>query len=170
MYYFQCNLCHAVFEVDGHEEEIRQLVFDHVFWSNGYPCINTCGGKLRHLTDKEKEESQYHPECKLTPKAFFRALCGLGKPSEIGCTPEVIRAFLLSSKIVDVAVGLSNSNRVILRRLDLDNGTSLHVASSAHDGAVIYKVTRSCDERSQDTRNIGEETKNRTLQNGLNDK
>lgn len=150
---YACDQCLTVVRVHGPPEDVRRLILDHSLWKDGRPCVHSsCDAKLYELTAEESEVAVNATTpgvirvLNLTAQEFFSAMCGYGLPDELGTSPEVVKALLLSSKIMDVSVGESPSGRTVVYRLDLENGTSLHLASSSH-GPSVFKVTRRSDVR-----------------------
>lgn len=145
MHVYGCDNCLTVVRVYGDPDVTRKLIVEHDLWKDGLPCFQDgCASNLRRLTDGEAQAVVGHglvQTLSLTVEEFFAALCGYGIPEEISPEPEVVQALLLSARVDKVAVSTSPTGRTLLSRMDLDNGTCLHLASSAF-GPAIYKVTR----------------------------
>lgn len=148
---YACDRCLTVVRVHGDPASIRRLIVRHTLWKDGLPCVNShCQEKMYELSNEEARaiSSVTTPGVvnllNLTVGEFFRALCGYGLPDEIKAEPEVVKAMLLSSRVVDASVSMSASGKTLLEQLDLENGTSLHLASSSR-GPVVFKVTRRHD-------------------------
>ena len=149
---FGCDTCATVVKVYGELQTIKDLILSHPRWNGRWPCIRYgCSDEMGLLSKgltsdlKTATSAGIVTEHILNPEEFFRALCGYGVPEEIGCEPEVVRALLLSASISDIGMRRSKSNRTIVDRIDLDNGTSLHLASSPA-GPAVFKITRRRDE------------------------
>ena len=153
MRYYACNSCLVLVKVHGDPDLIQRLIVRHSLWKDGLPCVQDgCLDRMHHLTEAESKVAKWSSEhdvlrvLSLSAEEFFRALCGYGLPDEIGAEPEIVQALLLSSKITGVSLFRSPLGRSVLERLDLENGTCLHLASSRH-GPVVFKVTRRRDEQ-----------------------
>ena len=150
-HYYACDSCFLVVRVAGDPEEWQRLIVDHSLWRDGLPCFrDACEDKLYRIDMADvpavinATKHSVFSTLDLTVEEFFRALCGYGLPEEVGRGPEVARALLLSSRVSDVSVRKSPSGKTILDRLDLEDGTRLHLASSSH-GPVVFKMTRRPD-------------------------
>lgn len=151
MKYYACDRCLTIVRVHGDPVEIQRLIVRHTLWREGLPCVNShCQEKMYELSEVEARaiSSVTTPGVvnllTLTVGEFFRALCGYGLPDEIKAEPEVVKALLLSSKVINASVHTSASGKTLLEKLDLENGTCLHLASSSR-GPVVFKVTRRRD-------------------------
>lgn len=148
MYCFACDACLMAVIVVGDPDDIRRLITHHPMWKDGLPCVREgCLEKMYQLDvlpDMLRSQANVLEQVELTPEELFRAMGGFGLPEEIGFAPEMVRALLLSSKVVGMSADKVVSGRVILDRLDLEDGTSLHLASS-RQGPVVFKVTRRRD-------------------------
>lgn len=152
MWYYTCASCGTFIRVTGDVEEHQRLLIIHPMWEHGRKCFSEgCGGLIVGPIDTNVPEirndiKSLKKGCRrfldLDPQQLFRALCGGGTPEEVEVRVEVVRAFLLSSKIIKViAHEMMGDHRVIMDRLYLDNGTILHFAGTGA-GALIYKVTK----------------------------
>lgn len=172
-HYYACDSCLLVVRVTGDPESWQRLIIDHSLWRDGLPCFcDGCDDKFYKIEPHEvpavvnAASHSVFRTLDLTVGEFFRALCGYGLPEEIGRGPEVARALLLSSKVSDVSVRKSPSGKAILDRLDLEDGTRLHLASSSH-GPVIFKMTRRPDGRaSSDLGVLQQDTEDGVIRRG----
>ena len=141
MWHYGCATCLTVVRVIGDVEEYQRLIVGHPQWHAGRPCfIEGCHGKMSGCLPDAAAHA--HRFMELTPEQFFRALCGGGTPAEVDVREEQVRELFLSSKTVSVDLHtMMGDHRVILDRLHLDNGTTLHFAGTGA-GALIYKVTK----------------------------
>lgn len=170
-HYYACDSCLSVIRVTGDPEAWQRLIVDHTLWQDGLPCFyDGCGDKLYKIGSEEipavvnAASHNVFRTLDLTVEEFFRALCGYGLPEEVGRGPEVARALLLSSRVSDVSVRKSPSGKAILDRLDLEDGTRLHLASSSH-GPVVFKMTRRPDvEAGDDLGVLQQDTEDRVIQ------
>lgn len=148
MKFYGCDKCMTIVRVHGDPDSIQRLIVEHSLWKDGMPCVRSdCDAMMGGVTNPVAESALrqgWVNSLNLTAEEFFQALCGFGLPEEIGSDPEVVRALLLSAKVSDVSVHASSSGKTVLDRVDLDNGTSLHLAPSSR-GAVVFKVTRRRD-------------------------
>lgn len=151
MKYYACDNCLLLIRVHGDPDIVQRLILEHSLWKDGLPCVSEgCGEKLKLLTKEEGRLSSKASDSglirvvDLTAEEFFNALCGYGMPDELGAQPEVVKALLLSAKVLDVEAAMAPSGRTILSKLSLDNGTCVHLASSSY-GPAVLKVTRRRD-------------------------
>ena len=149
MWYYVCLTCGTVVVISGSVEDHDRLFVRHQNWKKGCPCITFgCQGSLDRTLDIAWCVNQASRILRLSPQEFFRALCGGGTPEEVLCSPEVVRAFLLSSRIVKVDLRQEmGSDRTFIDRIYLENETVLHLGGAA--GAMVYKVTKNAKERDQ---------------------
>lgn len=148
MRYLGCNSCLTVINLYGDPLEMEKLIFSNRLWAEGWPCVTDgCPGPMETLPQKlvdgipnavQQGLMKMH---QLTAQELFQAFLGYGLPDELGTEPEVVSALLLSSSIVSLRTRRSPSGRTVLDRIDLENGLSVHLASSGH-GPTVIKVTR----------------------------
>ena len=154
MKYYACDRCLTAVKVHGDPDSIQKLIVQHVRWKDGLPCVRTgCSSTMYAFENASSGHLGMMTVLCLTAEEFFSALCGYGLPDEIGSEPEVVQALLLSSKVIGAAVGKSLSGRAILSKLELENGTCLHLAS-ARQGPTVYKVTRKRHDQKDDDLSI----------------
>ena len=146
--YFGCDSCLQIIKLQGDQELINKLILHHVRWLKGWPCVTcNCKGPMTRVDGETLEQLKQESTQRLlsvitlNPEEFFRALCGLGLPDELGCEPEIVKSLLLSNKIVDVGIFPLGTKRTVLTQMYLDNGLCIHLASSPA-GPVVFKVTR----------------------------
>ena len=146
MILFGCDSCLTVVRfVD--DPQVCQSFLEHSIWEGGYPCVRQCGAKMTRIPGGEWETwKSSHDEgilklYELSMAELFRAMSGFGLPDELQVEPEYVKALLLSNPITDLLLQRSDSGRTVIKRLDLKNGLSIHLASSPR-GATVYKITR----------------------------
>lgn len=78
---------------------------------------------------------------------LYQASAGLGFESERDCSPDTIKEFITGARIVaSEVIETGDPKKSVLLSLTLDNGKTIHLASST-TGAVIYKITMSNNDR-----------------------
>jgi len=160
---YGCRQCLSVVMIRGSLTRHKELILDHEMFKDGWPCVR-CSSKMYSLDQEDivcTADIKFSVKYELTVDEFFMALCGFGLPDELGCEPEIVRAVLLSAKIIDVATNVSCSGRTVISKIALDNGLSLHLAGSPY-GATVYKITRAHNDR-VDSSGVQEGSKNGIL-------
>ena len=128
---YTCDVCLAKYLVDG---ELPRPVKK----KTRCPTIS-CEGmvKISASTNMKVKGATV-----LTAKQFYLAILGRGLPEETKCGPKIVKKSLLGSKIVDVHLETcADKNRSLLLSLTTEEGSVIHVGSSAN-GAVVYRITR----------------------------
>lgn len=77
----------------------------------------------------------------LTPEEYFRALHGLGLPTERECSLEIVQHLLLSSSVVGLRATEASRGQTLLTGIILENGLTLHLWSGVR-GPIVYKITQ----------------------------
>lgn len=78
----------------------------------------------------------------LSVREAFMAFAGAGLPSEQECSATAVRALLEGAQISKAHTRhISGSNRCCLDRIELQDGTIIHIGASAL-GASVYRVQR----------------------------
>lgn len=140
-----CKACAAVYRIDtGSVDpvEAQSLVgMRSDWWPNRYPCV-LCGGMAEMADSIDPAALAAMAKYDLTPQEAFAAFNGLGLPDEQDCGPAAVKEVLQSSGVKDVVVEqLRGSNRSILRRIVMEDGRTLHLASGAM-GALVYRISK----------------------------
>lgn len=78
---------------------------------------------------------------RFTADELWSASNGFGLPDEIAIEPEIVEAMLLAHRVVEVKLRQSVTGRVVIEKLKLNKGITLHLVASG-DGAAILKITR----------------------------
>lgn len=129
-----CTACNLAYHLGGSQEEIVQL---RLHSKDSYECITPlCNGRM--VWTSSLPEGCLVQDIPVS--AFFRATMGFGWAKGAVASLERAKELLTTEKIVEV-VGESTGRpeRVILRKLVLENGTQLHFDSSSK-GACLYYI------------------------------
>ena len=132
---FACQRCGNAWQVGGDPEEIRHILS----MVHCPPCITPlCLGRLEKVPSVPfGYRSQEVPIAN-----FYRAVNGFGSPSGESATVGEFSRLIRTKKVVEVkAEPVGQPERVILRRLVLDDGTRLHFESSSR-GACCYYIEK----------------------------
>lgn len=127
---FACQTCHRTYQVGGNLEEIQALLTEE-----NYPCITPlCAGRLSRVMGIAST-------CFEVPfPSFYRAINGFGLSTGHAASLARFVALLKTKKIVSIdAEPTGQPERVILRKLVLDDGTRLHFETSSK-GACCYFI------------------------------
>jgi hypothetical protein len=130
-----CTQCRKVIQIGGDPREIKGLLGNE----DSFACVTPlCGGRMRKL--REGISIQGFETLEMPVQTFFRGINGFGTGTGAAASLARARELLLNEKIVEV-VGESagEPERVILRRLVLHNGTTLHFDTSSK-GACLYYI------------------------------
>jgi hypothetical protein len=140
-----CSQCSTAVRVTGEHEELRHLLGDQneEWYPDRYPCPKTgCSGRAEFMESIDPVALLSLALHDLTPQEAYAAFHGLGLPEERDCGPTAVRAALLQSPIKNVDVRLiKGSNRSVLYKLELEDGTILFLGSSSF-GATVYRMTK----------------------------
>jgi hypothetical protein len=132
-----CRPCHAVFRVTdaGQSELFVEIVAEGL-------CCPRCAGQVVSVKYKDIDDAvlNYFSIIDLLTEEFFRAQKGLGLPDERECDLETVQRLLTPSLVHVVGRDIPNTGRAVIDRLELEDGTVLHLGASAH-GAVVYRIT-----------------------------
>lgn len=113
------------------------------YYPDRYPCFHCGPGTYAEMTSAADPHALRELEWyDVTPQEALAAMHGLGLPSERDCGPTAVETVLLSSAVKKVGVRpIRNSHRSIIDYLELEDGTRVHIGSSAY-GAVVYKISK----------------------------
>lgn len=116
-------------------------LFDDI--KNDLQCLH-CGGKARWQSEAVIDDASktLFGITTLTVEEYYRAMMGLGVPDEQECHKEVLET-LLQDQPVRRVIGhnIPNTTRCVVERLELWDGSVVHLGASAH-GATVYRITR----------------------------
>lgn len=137
MRFYGCAVCSTSYQVGGVDPgEMESLL--SVLESEGGPRCPTplCRGRLRrttgHLQGFESKEIPF--------TTFYRSVHGFGSPDGEAATLEKFSRLLKTKRVVEIhAQPIGQPERVILKRLVLDDGTRLHFDASSR-GACCYYI------------------------------
>jgi hypothetical protein len=130
--------CSAILRVAGFDgDEVNLLIGRESEWfPDKYPCP-TCGERMAVHTKCPEADPKF---IDLSPQEAYSAFCGAGLPSEQECSASRVRELLITQRITDVRVRhIRGTNRCTLDQIILENGLTLHMASSTH-GASVYRI------------------------------
>lgn len=130
--------CDFVARVHGPDvEEVDHLIGPGSQWyPDKYPCP-LCGERCAISTRCLEEKPN---TVDLTPQEAFIAFSGAGLPGEAECSSTRVEKLLTEHPIMRVHTRhIRGTNRCTLDRLELDDGSILHLGSSVH-GACVYRV------------------------------
>jgi hypothetical protein len=134
--FYACIACKTSYQVVGSIEEMKNLW--SIIEAGGVPSCPTplCQGKLMRVQGHVKEFHQRE----IPLPTFFRGIHGFGSPDGEAASVKKFRELMTSGKIVEVhAEPVGQPERVILKRIVLEDGTRLHFDSSAR-GACCYYI------------------------------
>lgn len=136
MRFYACIACKTSYQVVGGIEEVKHLW--SVVEAGGVPSCPTplCQGRLMRVKNHVREFEQKE----IPLPTFFRGIHGFGSPEGEAASVQKFRELITSGKIVEVhAEPIGQPERVILKRLILEDGTRMHFDSSAR-GACCYYI------------------------------
>lgn len=140
-----CTECNTAVRVSGDHEEVNHLFgeLNTDWYPNNYPCPNTdCTEKAKLLDSVDSAALKMLDVYDLTVHEAYAALHGLGLPEERDCGPSAVREQLLNNKVVEVDARLiKGSNRSVVYKLIMENGTVLFLGSSPY-GATVYRIAK----------------------------
>jgi hypothetical protein len=140
---YGCVTCKTVYRVGSVELEELESVWSAVEPSHPSCPTPLCRGKLQRVrkaaTSAQLMEAGY--EMKEIPfHAFYRAVHGFGGPKGEAASLDKFTHLIKTKKIVGVSAHpVGQPERVILKRLILEDGTILHFDTSAR-GACCYYI------------------------------
>ena len=129
---YGCNTCHQTYQVGGDVQEIQNLLTE-----DNYPCITAgCPGRLSVVG-----LHYYSRSCQETPlSTFYRAIYGFGSAKGEAASLARFVRLLKTKRIVSIdAEPVGQPERVIVRKLVLEDGTRLHFEASSK-GACCYYI------------------------------
>ena len=140
MRFFACPVCHHLYQVSGPIEELKSLLNEET----AFPCItNFCEGRMHHA--RGPVEGFRRVEVPLS--SFFRAINGFGLSSGAPASAKKFMDIVTKKKIVDAVVEpVGQPERVILRKLIVEDGTRFHFDTSARGACCFFieEVGPSC--------------------------
>jgi len=133
--YTECDFVAQISGLD--EEEAEYLIGPKSDWyPDRYPCPK-CGERCACFIKLAEGDRVTHV---LTAKEAFIAFSGAGMPGEQECSASRVEKLLTEHPITKVHTRhIRGTNRCTLDRLELADGTVLHLGSSTH-GACVYRV------------------------------
>lgn len=149
-----CLPCRVGFRVKGEPIEVGTLLGpSSSLWPDGFTCPH-CMKPAQGYLELDLSEAVYGllKIRDLTPvEAYATLTAGVGLPEDRDCRKEVIEQLVLEVPIRRVAgKDVPGTNRFNIDYMELWDGTRLYFGASGH-GAIIYRVTRSRDERGAST-------------------
>lgn len=140
-----CRECGMAVRVSGEHDEVQSLLGEQntEWYPDLYPCPRAgCTSKAELMESVEPSALQTLSLHDLSPQEAYAAFHGLGLPEERDCGPTAVKTALLGSRIKNVDVRLiKGSNRSVLYKIELEDGTSLYLGSSSF-GATVYRVAK----------------------------
>lgn len=131
---YRCKKCRAAFSIPATDPDVH-LLKKHMRCPNSQDCE----GK-QYLLSETNLPAEFSVT-QISAVQFYQATMGVGLPKERKCGPAAMRKILLGARITDLHIDEAPSkDRSILYSLALDNGNTIHIASSTK-GATIYRVT-----------------------------
>lgn len=137
MRFFACQQCRSAWQVGGDPKEVNQVM---TMIEDRPPCITPlCLGRLEKIEAIPWGFKGYE----IPLPSFFRAINGFGSPEGRAATVKEFTELLKTRKVVEVrADPTGQPERVILKRIVLDDGTRLHFDASSK-GACCYYIEKS---------------------------
>lgn len=134
--YTECDFVAAI--TPSADEEVDYLIGPKSDWyPDRYPCPK-CGERCAYCARLEGKD---RPTVTLTVREAFIAFSGAGLPDEQECSATRVEKLLYEHPISKVYTRhISGTNRCTLDRLELNDGTVLHLGSSSH-GACVYRIS-----------------------------
>lgn len=141
---YGCTTCRIVYQVGSVSLEELDSAWRMLDVSDNPQCPTPlCQGKLKRIEDRvdsAKLKSLGYRLEEIPFQAFYRAIYGFGGPKGEAATVERFTHLVKTKKIVDVSAHATGQpERVILKRLILEDGTILHFDTSAR-GACCYYI------------------------------
>lgn len=133
--FFACHQCRNAWQVGGDPREVAHVLS----MVESPPCITPlCRGRMEQVP---VAPFGFRPH-EIPVENFFRAVNGFGSPEGNAATVKEFTKLIKTRKVVEVKAEASGQpERVILRRLVLDDGTRLHFGVSTK-GACCYYIER----------------------------
>jgi hypothetical protein len=133
---FPCLLCRLALRVVGDAEEEARLLAPP---ASGFTCPG-CEAPVSSSGDLDALSGMRVVD--LTPEEAYAALHGLGLPEEQDCRAERVGLLLRERPVRRiVARDLPGTRRAVLERIELWDGTTLHLGAGP-EGAVVFRIGR----------------------------
>lgn len=135
MKFFACHQCRSVWQVGGDPKEVAYVLS----MVECPQCITPlCRGRMEQVP---VAPFGFRPR-EIPVENFFRAVNGFGSPEGDAATVKEFTDLIKTRRVVEVKAEASGQpERVILRRLVLDDGSRLHFDVSTK-GACCYYIER----------------------------
>jgi len=136
------GLCVSPGDISGRFSEAESLLgHGSEFYPDKYPCWH-CEEKAEFVPVADVAALRLVSIQDVSPLEAMAAIHGLGLPAEQDCSAAAVERIFESQRVSRVfATSIRNSHRSILKIIEFEDGSKLHLGSSAF-GATVYRISK----------------------------